>query len=502
MKTSRIALAGLVIAVMSTSAFGWVQEPNEATGYYYMYDNEPSSSCLKYFLPALPEPPYSVYCIWFKPEAEKLDPYDTRPYKYELEDSFWYCGYWFVPGQELAISPDGHLTFDVDYYEYPSDPPQTKIPIPNPDDPNEVLAVLWADFDPTSTPGEQAENRIYYLYDSESRLLTVEWYKVKHADSENEYMFLATLQFGGQELLDVASNDEVMISHHYAHFLYYTASGGWDADYTVIGMEDMTGELGISYEGIIDEDSDNFHVIRTGYLKMFPHDVGVIEITNLEGHPWGNTKEDLYPAGTEFTLVASVENFGFNAEDSIEIDLEIYDADKGTGYCNPESLVWHTKQVLSFIDWKGNQEENPYRAEVTFPSWKTPADHWYWIWSRTELTGDDCPENDDCNRHINVGIAETPADLPFALEQIRFEASTRTGAISYSLRHQAKVSLKVYSADGRLVKTLVDDTKQVGRHEVTWDGQDEAGCDIPSGIYLFRMEADDWSETEKVIIVH
>ena len=217
-----------------------------------------------------------------------------------------------------------------------------------------------------------------------------------------------------------------------------------------------------------------------------------MELTNLEGHDWGNSHESPYPAGTEYTCVATVENFGANAEDSFYLDLQVHDMDTDTE-------IWWKLQLVEFIDWRGNDEGNPYVKEYTFPTFTQPDEHWYRFECRAEMIVDNNPSNDGQERHINVGITEDPADYIFALEDIGLIQSS--GTISFSLGQRAMVSLKVYSVDGQLIKTLTDESKQAGRYEVEWNDRDEDDCDIPNGVYLFRMEVEGWSDVEKVLIV-
>ncbi|HUU28327.1 MAG TPA: choice-of-anchor D domain-containing protein [archaeon] len=63
------------------------------------------------------------------------------------------------------------------------------------------------------------------------------------------------------------------------------------------------------------------------------------------------------------------------------------------------------------------------------------------------------------------------------------------------------VSLKVYDIRGRLVRTLVDGTPQPGTHEIFWDGTDEAGQRVSSGVYVYRMLAGSEAFTRKMVLV-
>ncbi|MBI4722708.1 MAG: hypothetical protein HY769_06910 [Candidatus Stahlbacteria bacterium] len=61
--------------------------------------------------------------------------------------------------------------------------------------------------------------------------------------------------------------------------------------------------------------------------------------------------------------------------------------------------------------------------------------------------------------------------------------------ILYQLPVNSKVSLKIYNTAGQLVRTLVDKTEEAGYKSICWDGKDNTGRKVGSGIYWYRMEA-------------
>jgi parallel beta-helix repeat protein len=69
-----------------------------------------------------------------------------------------------------------------------------------------------------------------------------------------------------------------------------------------------------------------------------------------------------------------------------------------------------------------------------------------------------------------------------------FNPQTR---IKYELPHSGKVVLKVYNIVGEEICTLVDEVKPAGSFEVLWDGRDNTGYLVASGVYLYRIEAQD-----------
>ena len=74
-----------------------------------------------------------------------------------------------------------------------------------------------------------------------------------------------------------------------------------------------------------------------------------------------------------------------------------------------------------------------------------------------------------------------------------FNPSTR---IKYQIPKNGKVTIKVYDMLGREVKTLVNEFKEKGRYEVTFDGEN-----LSSGIYICRMKADKYSSSVKMLLI-
>jgi hypothetical protein len=62
-------------------------------------------------------------------------------------------------------------------------------------------------------------------------------------------------------------------------------------------------------------------------------------------------------------------------------------------------------------------------------------------------------------------------------------------------------SLKIYNILGQVVKTLVDEPKEGGYHQLIWDGTDSEGSEVSSGIYFYTVEAGDHRETKKMTLM-
>jgi hypothetical protein len=64
-----------------------------------------------------------------------------------------------------------------------------------------------------------------------------------------------------------------------------------------------------------------------------------------------------------------------------------------------------------------------------------------------------------------------------------------------------RVQISVYDVAGRLVKTLVDDRLDAGRRQVTWDGRNQTGSPVASGMYFYRMTTESYAATHKMLLL-
>ncbi|MCK4548165.1 MAG: T9SS type A sorting domain-containing protein, partial [Candidatus Eisenbacteria sp.] len=76
-----------------------------------------------------------------------------------------------------------------------------------------------------------------------------------------------------------------------------------------------------------------------------------------------------------------------------------------------------------------------------------------------------------------------------------------TTSIQYNLRHAEHVTLQIYDAQGRLVRTLVNETMNAGRYSTVWNGRDNNGVEVSSGTYFVRMHTSRYESTSKVVML-
>ena len=89
----------------------------------------------------------------------------------------------------------------------------------------------------------------------------------------------------------------------------------------------------------------------------------------------------------------------------------------------------------------------------------------------------------------------------FALDQNFPNPFNSSTVISFNLPTFSDATLTVYNLVGQKVATLLDDTRAAGTYTVRWDGRDDAGQTLASGMYLYRVRAETQAITRKLLIL-
>jgi len=91
--------------------------------------------------------------------------------------------------------------------------------------------------------------------------------------------------------------------------------------------------------------------------------------------------------------------------------------------------------------------------------------------------------------------------LSYSLAQNYPNPFNPTTEIKFSIAKSSRVTLTIYDLLGRKVKTLVNSNLNAGLHKVTWNGTNESGKKVGSGLYLYRIESDNFVKTKKMVLL-
>jgi len=101
------------------------------------------------------------------------------------------------------------------------------------------------------------------------------------------------------------------------------------------------------------------------------------------------------------------------------------------------------------------------------------------------------------------GSQPQPRDLPaeVALSSPRPNPFSNETRYEAALPNDAKVRVAIYDVSGRLMRVLVDRTLPAGRHSLSWDGRNEQGEAVPSGIYFARLSTPGFERQVKGVLL-
>jgi hypothetical protein len=117
----------------------------------------------------------------------------------------------------------------------------------------------------------------------------------------------------------------------------------------------------------------------------------------------------------------------------------------------------------------------------------------------------------DINHGVLIGAGLVPASLPdiqYAPSNFKWDLAQNypnpfnpTTTIRYEVKDAVHVQLKIYDVAGRLVRTLVDETRKPDRYKIVWNGVNDRGGNVATGVYFYRLEAGSFVSTKKMVLL-
>ena len=102
---------------------------------------------------------------------------------------------------------------------------------------------------------------------------------------------------------------------------------------------------------------------------------------------------------------------------------------------------------------------------------------------------------------LNGAEAMVAVPMSFELRQNTPNPFNPSTTIAFSLPESAPVTLAIYDVNGRMVRTLVSGERGAGPHEVVWNGMDDNGRAVASGVYVYRLAAGNDVSTRRLALI-
>jgi hypothetical protein len=110
----------------------------------------------------------------------------------------------------------------------------------------------------------------------------------------------------------------------------------------------------------------------------------------------------------------------------------------------------------------------------------------------------------DGNEFRSPVATVTTRSIALALRQNHPNPFNPVTAIPYTLPNGStavRVRLLIMDVSGAVVRTLVDDNQTGGAHEAVWNGKDDRGGSVSSGVYFYVLDADGQRRTRKLVLL-
>lgn len=89
----------------------------------------------------------------------------------------------------------------------------------------------------------------------------------------------------------------------------------------------------------------------------------------------------------------------------------------------------------------------------------------------------------------------------FELEQNYPNPFNPSTTIKYGLEKDSQIKVEIYDISGKLISTLLNNNQTQGWHSVIWNGNDDFGNPVSAGIYLYKIQAGDFVQTKKMLLL-
>ena len=107
------------------------------------------------------------------------------------------------------------------------------------------------------------------------------------------------------------------------------------------------------------------------------------------------------------------------------------------------------------------------------------------------------PQGEELAGVTSIGSAR----LQFALSPNYPNPFNPTTVIPFELAERVHTRIRIYDLRGHLVRTLVDDVLDARVHEATWDGRNDAGAAVSSGVYFYKLIAGSFQDVRKLTLL-
>jgi hypothetical protein len=385
--------------------------------------------------------------------------------------------YYGTTYNEISVCSNGFAAMGYTDYRFGDNSP-----IPDPHGPARMIAPFWDDLDPS------AGGEIYRFLDAANHRYVVQFDEVRHWDSLATETFQVMLL--NPEYYPTPTGDGMILVQ------YQDVS---DPGACTVGIENpaQTGGIQWVYDGTY---ASGAPTIDDGTAILFttiaPEDPDipwlVLESVVLDDAGGGNG-DGLPQPGETVSVTLTLDNQGGDAAEGVSVVLT-----------SSGSELTVVDSTSAFPDVPAGASAQNTIDPLTFMVSEAVSDTVATLWANVTANAGGYATAARIDVHIDLtgtGIEDGEPAAIFRFHPARpnpFSGDTR---MTLSLPAPENVTVRIYSAAGRLVRTLVDAELLAGEHAIRWDGAHGRGSRVASGVYFVRVEAGANVASRKVVFL-
>jgi hypothetical protein len=389
----------------------------------------------------------------------------------------WNFKYYGVAYNQVSVNSNGFLTLDWSDYRLGDN-----TPIPDPRGPARMVAPLWDDLDPS------AGGDIYKWLDTANHRWIVQFDHVRHWGSTDAETFQVIL-LNPAYYPSPTGDGQIIIQ-------YEDVS---QVDGCTVGIENAEQDDGIQYlyNGSYDGQATPLEPGTALLITTIP--------PTGAGLPWlvvtdyaiddsgGGNGNGVAEPGETVVLEAELTNRG--GLDAPDVSVE---------FSSNDGLTSFSDSTAATVDLPSGASAWTTPSGCVFTVSQAVYDTVATVWATVTSEGSPTGGAQRIELHIalpGTGVPDDGVPLEFAFRPVAPNPFAAGTTMRLALPATERVTLRVYTVSGRLVRTLVDETLSAGDHALTWDGRDRRGRACASGVYLVRLEAGGRTASRKAVLI-
>ncbi len=214
-------------------------------------------------------------------------------------------------------------------------------------------------------------------------------------------------------------------------------------------------------------------------------------VSNRADVTYANSFEVLNRPGLQNVLSSSA---------GVQFQLELIDARTGELLATPdkislaEEIPADFNQLRNMVFQTGEEKEVYLRVNLSLP----PGLESHQSIVRVFYLGS--PKRmEKQTEQTPVVVNLTPRE--FQLAQNYPNPFNPTTTIAFNLPAESNILLEIFDLTGKKIRTLTNAYYQAGRHQVLWNGTDDRGRQVASGLYVYRIQAEDFVQSRKMLMM-